>query len=103
MVIRQIRVGSMEDVHQYDDVDYDSAVETDQPMKAGTPIDPNDVLRLADILLLILTGASGVITVVTAIQAGGAGGVGFQYKDRTITVVNGLVTAIGAESGWNDV
>jgi hypothetical protein len=47
--------------------------------------------------------ASSTVTVITAIQAGGAGGIGFQYKDRTITITNGVVTAVGAESGWNDV
>lgn len=49
------------------------------------------------------TGASGVITVLTQIQAGGVGPVGAQYKNRSITVVDGIVTIIGAESGWNDI
>ncbi len=49
MAIKQIRIGSQEDIHQYDDGDYDSAIETDQPIKSGTPIDPNDVVRLIDI------------------------------------------------------
>lgn len=46
---------------------------------------------------------SGSVTVVTSIQAGGAGGVGFQYKTRDLTIANGLVTGIGAETGWTDV
>ena len=49
MTLRQIRVGSCDNIHQYDDADFSSAVETDQPIKAGTPVDPNDVLRLDDI------------------------------------------------------
>jgi hypothetical protein len=53
MVIRSIRIGSMEDVHQYDDADYSSAAETDQPIKAGTPIDGNDVVRLNDLVLMV--------------------------------------------------
>lgn len=42
-------------------------------------------------------------TVITEIQAGGAGGVGFQYKTRTLTLNGGIITTVGAESGWNDV
>ena len=102
MVLRQIRVGSMVNVHQYDDVDYDSAVETDQPMKAGAPVDPNDVLRLADIPG-VLVGSGTDFTVVTSIQAGGGGGVGFQYRTRDLTLDHGLITAVSAQSGWNDV
>lgn len=49
MAVRQIRIGSMADIHQYSDADYDSAIETDHPIKAGPPIDGNDVLRLDDI------------------------------------------------------
>ena len=48
MSLKQIRIGSGLNVIQYDDVDYSSAIETDQPMKAGVPVDPNDVLRKAD-------------------------------------------------------
>lgn len=49
MALKSIRIGSSENVVQYDDVDFDSAVETDQPIKAGIPVDPNDVVRLTDL------------------------------------------------------
>ena len=49
MAIQSIRIGSIDNVQQYDDADYDSAIETDQPMKAGTPVDANDVVRLEDL------------------------------------------------------
>lgn len=49
MALKTIRIGSAENIHQYDDGSYDSAIETDQPIKAGSPIDSNDVLRKADI------------------------------------------------------
>ena len=49
MALRTLRVGSLENIHQYDDAEYDSALETDQPIKAGTPVDSNDVVRLSDI------------------------------------------------------
>ncbi len=41
-----IRIGSIEDVQGYDDVDYDAAIETAAPIKAGDPVDPNDVVTL---------------------------------------------------------
>ena len=53
MVIRQIRIGSMDNVHQYDDGDFPEAIETDQPIKAGTPVDPTDVIRLEDLGILV--------------------------------------------------
>jgi len=49
MAIRTIRIGSMEDIFQYDDADYDSAVETDHTIKAGAPSAGNDVVRLDDL------------------------------------------------------
>ena len=49
MALRQIRIGGNSNIIQYDDAAYSSAVETDQPIKAGTPADPNDVLRLQDL------------------------------------------------------
>jgi hypothetical protein len=49
MAIVAIRIGSMDDIHQYDDADFDSAIETTAPMKAGAPSGPNEVLRWDDI------------------------------------------------------
>lgn len=50
-----------------------------------------------------VTGGSGAVTVITQIQAGGIGAIGFQYKNRVLTVANGLITVIAAESGWTDI
>lgn len=44
MAVKHIRIGSMKDIHSYDDGDYNSAIETDAPMKAADPIDPQDVV-----------------------------------------------------------
>ena len=49
MATRRIRIGSMEDIFQYDDGDYSSAIETDQPIKAGPPAAIDDVVRLNDL------------------------------------------------------
>ncbi len=52
MALKTIRIGSMVDIFQYDDAAFDSAIETTAPIKAGTPIAANDVLRLSDITSL---------------------------------------------------
>jgi len=149
---KHVRIGSCEQVFAYDDGDYDSAFETSEPVKAGTPVDGNDVLRKDDMpdlagggpldnSKLVDTDGAGDLdsvddltdyidgtvneiavnddgdgtvtiegagsdtdfTVVVAIQAGGAGGVGFQYKTRALTLNGGIITTVGAESGWNDI
>ena len=48
MALRQVRIGPLSNVVQYDDGDFANAIETDQPIKAGPPVDPADVLRLGD-------------------------------------------------------
>lgn len=42
-------------------------------------------------------------TVLSAIQAGGGGALGIQYKTRALTLNGGIITTVGAESGWNDI
>lgn len=49
MALRQIRLGPMDNIYQYDDGEFSEAIETDQPIKAGTPIAGDDVLRLNDV------------------------------------------------------
>ena len=52
MALVTLRIGSAVDIFQYDDVGFDSAIETTAPVKAGTPVDPNDVMRLGDVGVL---------------------------------------------------
>jgi hypothetical protein len=94
MATKTIRIGSAENIFQYDDGDEDSAVETDHIIKAEGFESTGGGGG---------SGASGTFTVITAIQVGGAGAIGFQYRTRSLTFVTGLITTIGAESGWNDV
>lgn len=49
MAIKQIRIGSLRNVHQYDDASYNEAIETDQPIAAGTGTDPDHVVVHGDI------------------------------------------------------
>lgn len=48
MALKQIRIGSLPDIIQYDDGDYDEAIDTDAPIKAGAPTDPDHVIRQTD-------------------------------------------------------
>ena len=60
MALRNIRIGSLGDIHTYDDnpplpgVPIVSAIETDAPISAGAPIAGNDVLRLDDLADIFL-------------------------------------------------
>ena len=56
-----------------------------------------------DVHRILGNNANTTITVVSAIQAGGAGGVGFQYKTKLLTVVDGSIKTVGDESSWNDI
>jgi len=50
MARKFVRIGSMENIHVYDDGDYASGVETDSTMVAGqAPVLADEVLRLGDI------------------------------------------------------
>ena len=76
MADKFLRMGSSEDVLIYDDADFDCALETDAPIKAGIPVDSNDVARLGD---LGTTGWSGHFT---------------NGDGNTVTVVDGLITNV---------
>lgn len=50
MAIKTLRIGSMSDIHQYEDGDFDSAIETDHTIKAGAAPTANDeMVRYQDI------------------------------------------------------
>lgn len=59
MATQILRIGSIAGI-SYDDGDFDSAVETDQPIKAGTPVDATDVIRLEDLAGRLLSPVSVV-------------------------------------------
>ena len=48
------------------------------------------------------TGVSGTLTMVTSVQFDSANSK-YQVKTRDITVTDGVITVIGAESAWADV
>lgn len=49
MALKTIRIGSAENIFQYDDAAFASAIETTEPISSGAPVAGDDVLRLNDI------------------------------------------------------
>jgi len=50
MAIKQIRIGSMEDVHQYDDGDFSKSMAVEDPITcSGIPVDPDDLIKLSNL------------------------------------------------------
>jgi hypothetical protein len=84
MALKQIRIGSAENVIQYEGNDYDSAIETDQPMKAGTPVASDDVVRLSDLGTYIFGPASAVDSNIAEFD----GTTGKKIKDGGLTHAN---------------
>lgn len=60
MTRRYITMGSLVNVHSYDDVDYDKAIVTEGPISAGAPVDDSDALRKEDMGSLV--GIEGTVT-----------------------------------------
>lgn len=49
MALRIVRIGALEDAFQYDDGEFPTAIETNQPIEAGAPTDPVHVIRQGDL------------------------------------------------------
>lgn len=55
MALRQIRLGSLVDVHQYDDGTYSKSMEVEDPIScSAAPVDGSDVVRLDDLANYVL-------------------------------------------------
>jgi hypothetical protein len=87
MALRQIRIGSLPGF-QYDDADYDSAAETDQPMKAGPPVDLDDVLRLGDLPIFPVAAANIDNPTELNTVAGNEGDIALVYSSVPATGLN---------------
>lgn len=90
MTLVPIRIGSLVNVHVFDDADYDSAIETIMPIKAGDPVDPNDVVTLGSMSF----GKLAVPNVDDPSQLGAVAG-----KNGDVVVVQ-QVNAAGAIDAW---
>ena len=103
MALKQLRLGGSPNVLQYDDADFPEAIETTEPIACGSAVDPDHAIILGDLPASIFAGTTGSFTHISSIQAGGGGALGIQYKTQQITMTDGIVTAIGAESAWIDI
>lgn len=74
MALRTVRIGAIADAFQYDDGEYSSAFETNQPVKAGIPIDTDDVVRLGDLGVLYPLGVTDVDDPAELALIGGSNG-----------------------------
>ncbi len=102
MAIVSIRIGNAENVYSYDDGEFDSAIESTAPIKAGAPVDPNDVLLLGT---SGLSGVSGPATSTDNAVVRFDGAVGTPIQNSLviisdaggITIPNGLtIGSVGA-------
>ena len=50
MATKTVRIGSLKNIHQYDDGDYDKSMEVEDPIKCtGTPTDSDDLIKKSDL------------------------------------------------------
>jgi hypothetical protein len=74
MAIKTIRIGSASDIFQYDDGDFDSAIETDHTIKTGVAPSANDeVVRYQDLPTLGNILSSGAVIADNKIVRGDGG------------------------------
>ena len=61
MALRQIRIGSLPNVGQYDDGDYSKSISTETPIECtAPPVDADDVVRLDDLGSYVMGPAAAV-------------------------------------------
>ncbi|MHA1806540.1 MAG: hypothetical protein ACTSX2_03070 [Candidatus Thorarchaeota archaeon] len=98
MALRQFRIGSFPDALQYDDADYDAAIETDHFIKSTqAPVANEDMVRLGD----LPAGAPGNLVTAgatipdNALVRGDGGGRGIQQVPNVTADDNGQFTLAG--------
>ncbi len=83
MAIRNVRIGSLKNFHSYDDTIYLSAIDADgRPIKAGVPVDVDDVVRLGDLSSTILGPASSTDNAIARFD----GTTGKVLQNSTVTI-----------------
>lgn len=87
MATKSIRIGSLEDINQYDDVDFPIAIQVDGPIDvgaAGAPTNPNEAVRLADVATPGTAITSGAVITDHAVVRGDGGARAVQDSPVTI-------------------
>ena len=75
MALRQIRIGSLPNIGQYDDGDYDKSMEVEDPIScSAAPVAPNDLVRLADMGLLYPVAVADVDNPIELASVAGSNG-----------------------------
>lgn len=96
MAIKQVRIGSNPDAFQYDDADFTTSMEADDPIRVNSaPINVADVLRLEDISTLGILTSTAVIVDNTIVRGDG-GDRGVQDSGITIDDSDNLTLPAGA-------
>lgn len=73
MAIVFFRIGGIPNAQGYDNAVYDSSIETTEPIKAGDPIDPTDVVNLRSLKVRGITVVSAANPVELNLEAGSPG------------------------------
>ena len=85
MAERLIRIGSLEDIHIYDDAEFDDAIVSEGPIKA--PLFKNG-------------SGDGMSTTATYVTDVRMNGLQMQKKTQTLTFSGGILTAKSIASDW---
>uniref|UniRef100_A0A6H1ZMV1 Tail protein n=1 Tax=viral metagenome TaxID=1070528 RepID=A0A6H1ZMV1_9ZZZZ len=91
MATKTVRIGSLNNVHQYDDGDWDGGIETDDTIKVGqAPTAPEDVLRLDDVGAVVgdVVGPAGASNNAVVLFDGATGKL---LKDSGITAFGEVI------------
>ena len=104
MALKQVRIGALEDVFQYDDGDYPKAISVDDPIEQTVaPAGANDLVRQTDIPTLgDIVSSSANIADNKAVRGDG-GAKGIQASD--VTIKDGGDVSIPTGKGYqvNDI
>ena len=103
MALKTIRIGSMTDVHQYDDGSIDEAIETEQPIKAAAGVNPDHVIILSQ--LPSLTNYIQSDAVIADNKAVRGDGGARKLQDSDVTIKDGGDVSIPTGKGYqvNDI
>ena len=100
MALQTIRLGSLTNILQYDDADYITAIEVDDPIRVNhVPVDDADVLRLEDMPGAATLITSGAVIADHAIVRGDGGARIVQDSSVIISDTGGITIPDGETIG----
>ncbi len=96
MADKKIRIGSMEDFHVYDDVDYSSGIKSEGPIEAANAVNPTELVALSQLGTYVQ--GPGASTDNAVARFNGAGG--NLIKDSKVIVDNNGSVNIPTGEGY---